>query len=77
MRKLYECYFIDEFSQEEMIICDLPTNDPIEITNIINSYGLNSGFKFMAVINGIVKIKNQKDFKNLPPNSKIIKYYHI
>lgn len=77
MRKLYECYFIDEFSQEEMIICDLPTKNPIEITNIINSYGLNSGFKFMAVIKGIVKIKNQKVFKNLPPNSKIIKYYHI
>lgn len=77
MKKIYQCCFVDEFSETKMTICDLPTNEPINIIEIINDYGLNSyGFEFMAVINGIIEIKEQNGFKILPANSKIIKYYN-
>ena len=77
MKKIYECSFIDEFSETKMTICDLPTKNPINIVDIINDYGLSFyGFEFMAVISGIIEVKEQNGFKILPANTKIIKYYN-
>ena len=77
MEKIYQCSFIDEFTETKMTICDLPTNNPVKIVDIINNYGLSYGFEFMAVISGIIEIKEQNGFKILPANTKIIKYYNI
>ena len=78
MEKIYECSFIDEFSETKMTICDLPTNNPVNIVDIINAYVMSPyGFEFMAVISGIIEIKEQNGFKVLPANTKIIKYYNI
>lgn len=75
--KLYECIFTDEFSETQMTICDLPTNNVKEIVDIINGYGMsNDGWKCMAVEGGVIEIKRQDDFKELPNNSSTIKYYH-
>ena len=55
--KLYECTFLDEFSETQMTICDLPTNNVKEIVEIINAYGMtNSSWEYMAVENGVIEI---------------------
>jgi hypothetical protein len=76
--KLYECTFLDEFSETQMIICDLPTNNVKEIVEIINANGMaNSGLEYMAVENGVIEIKRQDGFKKLPKYTDTIKFYHI
>lgn len=76
--KLYECTFLDEFSEAQMTICDLPTNNVKEIVGIINAYGMtNSVWEYMTVENGVIEIKRQDDFKKLPKYTDTIKFYHI
>jgi hypothetical protein len=75
MTNLYQCTFLDEFSESKMIICDLPTSNPKEILNIINSCGLEGGFEFMTTLNGLISIKQQDE--NFKPNNKTIKFYII
>jgi len=72
--KLYECTFLDEFSETQMTICDLPTDNIKEIVDIINGYGREC---YRVVENGIIEIKRQDGFKELPNNSATIKFYHV
>jgi len=72
--KLYECTFLDEFSETKMTICDLPTNNVKEMVDIINAYGMR---KYMVVENGVLEIKRQYGFKKLRKYSDTIKFYHI
>ena len=72
--KLYECTFLDEYSEETMRMCDIPTNDEKKIVYIINSYGRTPFTAFKVA--DIIELKEQDGFKNLPRNSNTIKYYH-
>ena len=74
--KLYKCTFLDAFSEKQMTICDLPTNKPSEIVDIINDYGMpkSGGWEFMTVLNGLIEIKQQQGFEELSINSNTIKY---